>query len=79
LRSVRPRQQKGIFSRSPSTTALSTLTTTTHTRSLLNGYATFTEGFVKRKLGFEGIGIEMDEVRELHTDLWAVVDNYGAD
>lgn len=81
LRSIRPRQPKGIFSRSPSTTALSTLTTTTHMGSLLRGYATFIEGFVKRKLGLEsvGAGVEMDEVRELYSELWTVVDNYGDD
>jgi len=34
---------------------------------------------VKRKLDLEGIGtrIEMDEVKELHSELWTVVDNYG--
>jgi hypothetical protein len=36
---------------------------------------------VKRKLGLEGIGggIEMDEVQEVHSDLWTAVDNYGSD
>jgi hypothetical protein len=55
--------------------------TTTHTGSLLRGYATFIEGFVKRKLDLEriGDGIEMDEVRELHSELWTAVDNYGGD
>ena len=57
----------------------SSLTTTTHTRSLLRGYATFVEGFVKRKLDLGNIGakIEMEEVRELHDELWTIVDDYG--
>jgi hypothetical protein len=77
--SVRPREPKGIFSRSPSTNAISSLTTTTHTGSLLGGYATFVENFVKRKLDLGSIGtsIEMDEVRELSSELWTVADNYG--
>ena len=77
--SIRPRQPKGIFSRSPSTAMFSSLATTTHTSSLLRGYATFIEGFVKRKLDPGNIGakIEMDEVRELHGELWTIVDNYG--
>jgi len=76
---IRPRQPKGIFSRSPSTAMFSSLMTTTHTSSLLRGYATFIEGFVKRKLDPGNIGAktEMDEVRELHGELWTVVDNYG--
>jgi hypothetical protein len=34
---------------------------------------------VKRKLDLGSIGtsIEMDEVRELSSELWAVADNYG--
>lgn len=81
LQSIRPRQPKGIFSRSPSTTVLSTLTTTTHTGSLLKGYAEFVEGLVKRRIDLGSIGarVEMDEVRELHDELWTVVDNYGGD
>ena len=77
-RSIRPRQPKGIFSRSPSTTVLSSLTTTTRTGSLLRGYATFVESFVKRKLDLGGIGtgIEMDEVKELHSELWTAADTY---
>ncbi|KAF9644227.1 tubulin nucleotide-binding domain-like protein [Thelephora ganbajun] len=77
--SLRPRQPKGIFSRSPSTTVLSSLTTTTHTGSLLRGYATFIGSFVKRKLDLESVraGTEMDEVRELNDGLWTIVDNYG--
>lgn len=77
--SVKPRQPKGIFSRSPSTTVLSSLATTTHTGSLLRRYATFIESFVKRKLDLGSIGasIEMDEVKELNSELWTVVDNYG--
>jgi len=53
--------------------------TTTHTCSLLGGYAKFIESFVKRKLDLGNIGvkIEMDEVKELHGELWSVVDNYG--
>ena len=76
--SIRPRQQKGIFSRSPSTTALSTLTATTQCCSLLRRYATFVENVVKRSvdLGSIGSGVEMDEVRELHNELWTVVDGY---
>ena len=79
LQSIRPRESKGIFSRSPSTTTLSSLTTTTHTGSLLRSYATFTESSVKRKLGLGSIGgmIEIDEVRELSSGLWTIVDNYG--
>ena len=36
---------------------------------------------MKRKVDLEGLGagIEMDEVNELHNELWAVVDNYGSD
>ena len=36
---------------------------------------------MKRKLGLEGIGggIEMDEIRELHSELWTTVDNYGGE
>lgn len=77
-RSIRPRQPRGIFSRSPSTTVLSSLTTTTGIGSLLRGYATFVESFVKRKLdlGSIGTGIEMDEVKELHSELWTAVDTY---
>ena len=77
--SIRPRERKGIFSRSPSTTALSSLTTTTHTGSLLRGYAIFVESFVKGKVDLRNIGalVEMDEVRELNSELWTIVDNYG--
>ena len=77
--SIRPREPRGIFSRSPSTTALSSLTTTTHTRSLLRGYATFVERFVKRELDLRsiGAGIEIDEVRELNSGLWTIADSYG--
>ena len=79
LDSIRPKEPKGIFSRSPSTTALSSLTTTTHTGSLLRRYATFIESFVKRRfdLGSIGARIEVDEVRELNNGLWTTVDNYG--
>ena len=77
--SIRPREPKGIFSRSPSTTALSSLTTTTRTGSLLNRYATFIESFVLRKLDLGSVGarIEMDDVRELNNELWAVVGGYS--
>ena len=36
---------------------------------------------MKRKLDLERIGggIEMDEVREVHSELWTVVDNYGGE
>jgi hypothetical protein len=58
---------------------LSTLTTTTHTSLLLKGYAKFVESLVKRKIDLGSIGtrVEMDEVRELHDELWTTVDNYG--
>lgn len=38
----------------------------------------FIENFVKRKLDLGSIGarIEMDDVRELHGELWTAVDNY---
>ena len=77
--SIRPREPKGIFSRSPSTTALSSLTTTARTGSLLNRYATFIESFVLRKLDLGSVGarIEMDDVRELNSELWAVFGGYS--
>ena len=36
------------------------------------------ESFVKRKIDLERIGakIDMDEVRELRSELWTIVDNY---
>lgn len=36
---------------------------------------------MKKKLGLEsiGAGVEMDEVKELHNELWTVADNYGGD
>ena len=38
----------------------------------------FIESFVKRKLDLERIGakLDMDEVRELRSELWTIVDNY---
>ena len=77
--SIAPREPQGILSRSHSTTALSTLTTTTNAGALLRGYATFVGNFVKRRLdpGSTGIGIETGDVRELHNELWTVVDGYG--
>lgn len=39
------------------------------------------ENFVKRRFDLESVGarIEMDDVRELHSELWTIVDNYGGD
>lgn len=53
--------------------------TTTNTGSLLRGYAAFVENFVRRKIDLENIEarIEMDEVREMHNEMWTLVDNYG--
>lgn len=53
--------------------------TTTRTGLLLNRYATFVESFVLRKLDLGSIGarIEMDDVRELNSELWTVAGNYS--
>lgn len=56
---------------------LSSLYSTSATSRLLSAHASFIDECIKRKKDFASVmGIEIDEIRELANDLWAIHDAY---
>ena len=56
---------------------LSSIGLSNRTSGLFEGYATFLEGCIRRKLDWQLVGVDVDEVKSLVDDLWTISDNFG--
>ncbi|KAI0049602.1 tubulin nucleotide-binding domain-like protein [Auriscalpium vulgare] len=77
LNAVSKRTSRGIYTRPRTAPLVSSLGLSNALPEMFSRYTAFVDTCVRRRTGWQGVGIDEDDARELRDSLWVLRDNYG--